>query len=754
MAIGEKERKVNQSLITKMISSITGKISDLRVNTTFLPANIIDDTQFITKNISNSIDNLISHNEEIEGQVNMANLYNRLANNNSSDDGKSTVDSIFNSKHMTDQIMPNFVQNKQLLEYEEMIDTIVKYFPTMQDILNVKKDHVLCADHYTKDFINVTDLMSISDEKNATFQENIKYIKEKYDLINLFDKFYDITAKYGECFVYVKGYSEEIGRLLKQKNTQSMFTNESVRLDFENYFDSSGMNPTTVYKEDTYYDNLRDILKDVTFNININDKNPILSYMAEATVVRDVITEQQEMGYKAVNKNNIVPHQLGFEGINDGLTDTGGFKKQKEKNMDNPKLDLKGCIVRQLKRENILPIFFEEDTVAGYFYIECDFTKDIMPQKNGLTAMKGNMANMTSIFSSMKTNEKKSILNYISDKVSDMIDAKFINNNPDLKKEIYLILKNSQMIEKGKTNINVTFIPPSDIVHMKFDEDPVTHRGVSDLDKSIVPASMYVNLYTTNTIGILTRGFDKRVYYVKNRVDTNISRTLLSVMNQLKRGNMGTREISNPKTALGITGRYNDVLIPVGQSGDPPVTIENMPGQDIDTKQELMETLKELSVGPTDVPLDYVDQSKSVDFATRLTMSSYKFLRAVYKRQGQSNPFFSMILQLIYNYEFTVDEKDNHKAKIKVTLPSPVYINQMGVAEVFRVTNDYSIQLAEAEYVNQNDALLDTKKKLFIQQHNKLVMGSQIDQTILKQAKEFAETEASKLTTPTDSNQM
>ena len=276
---------------------------------------------------------------------------------------------------------------------------------------------------------------------------------------------------------------------------------------------------------------------------------------------------------------------------------------------------------------------------------------------------------------------------------------------------------------------------------MKFDEDSVTHRGLSDLDRSIVPASMYVNLYTTNTIGIITRGFDKRVFYVKNRVDTNIARTLLNVMNQLKRGNMGTREISNPKTALGITGRYNDILIPVGQSGDAPVTMENMPGQDIDTKQELMETLKELAIGPTDVPIDYVDQQRQTDFATRLTMTSYKFLRAVYKRQAIVNPYFSAIYNKIHQYEFP-----DSKKKFKVSLPSPAYINQMGAAEVYRVTNEYSQALAETEFVDQNDPQADLKKRLFISQHNKFVMGSQLDTTLVDRAKEYAELEAKRYT--------
>jgi len=747
------ENDKRKSISSKFIQSITGKVNQLKQSTSFLPSNITDDTLYITQNINSEIDKLITHNEDIEGEANIANLYNRIGNTSIKDNGKNvSLDSIFNSRQLSEQIMPNFIQNRQLLEYEEMIDTIVKYFPTMQDVLDVKKDHVLCADHYTKDFINVLDLTtnkSTSDEEASVFQQNISYIKDKYNLINQYDKFYDITASYGECFIYIKGYNDAIGELLKNKNKNPAYHTESFVLN--ECFSSQNDNPIKVHKPDTEYSNYLNDISKLEFTINYNKYGYISSAVSEAHNMREILTEQQQninIGYKMMEKK-LVPDKLGFEGIQDGLIDRGNIKEN-NKDYENPKLDLKGCIVRKLRRENIIPLYFDDDTVVGYFYIESEIQNELRDSsKSNASPFRGNMANMSSIFNNTKSEERKNILTYISDKLSKMIDEKFIKDNQDLKKEIYLVLKNTQILEKGQTQVNAVFIQPQDIIHMKFDEDPLTHRGVSDLDKSIVPASMYINLYTTNTIGILTRGFDKRVYYVKNRVDTNIARTLLNVMNQLKRGNMGTREISNPKTALNITGRYNDVLIPVGQSGDAPVTIENMPGQDIDTKQDLMESLKELAIGPTNVPLDYVDQSKQVDFATRLTMSNYKFLRSIYKRQSLTNPFFTKILQKIYDYEFPDDT-----VKLKVTLPAPVYINTMGVAEIFRVVNDYSQQIAETEFVNQSDPLIEIKKKIFISEHNKQVMGSQLDRNLISKAKEYADLHASEYSAPNDNSVM
>ena len=83
------------------------------------------------------------------------------------------------------------------------------------------------------------------------------------------------------------------------------------------------------------------------------------------------------------------------------------------------------------------------------------------------------------------------------------------------------------------------------MIHVYFKLDPITHRGISDLDKSMVPAKIYASMYITDAIGKLVRGQDKRVFYVKQTVDSNIAQTLMNVINQVKQGNFGFRQFSN-----------------------------------------------------------------------------------------------------------------------------------------------------------------------------------------------------------------
>ena len=79
---------------------------------------------------------------------------------------------------------------------------------------------------------------------------------------------------------------------------------------------------------------------------------------------------------------------------------------------------------------------------------------------------------------------------------------------------------------------------------------------------------LYILLYLTDIIGKISRSTDKRVYYVKQNVEANIARTMMNVVQQIKKGNMGMRQIESMNNILNIVGKYNDYIIPLGPSGE------------------------------------------------------------------------------------------------------------------------------------------------------------------------------------------
>jgi hypothetical protein len=320
-------------------------------------------------------------------------------------------------------------------------------------------------------------------------------------------------------------------------------------------------------------------------------------------------------------------------------------------------------------------------------------------------------------------------MRFISSKLSNFIDSKFINANQDLRKEIYMILKHNNLFNVDMQNqLKISFIPPEDMVHMYFQKDTKTNRGISDLDKSLLPAKLYTSLYVTNTIGILTRGQDKRVYYVRQNIDSNISQTLLNTINQIKKSNFGARELASVKNILNITGRYNDYVIPTGPTGDSPIQFEIMQGQNIDPKTELMNILEQMAINGTDVPYEYIQARQTVDYAVRLTMSNGKFLRKVFKRQAVVERFFSRILTMIYNSEFQTNEE------IKVSLPPPAFLNITNTNQMIQNTNDYVENIVEMEAGGESEEV----KALFRQKLKRYYLSTYLDLKTINELKQKA----------------
>lgn len=634
----KKESTFNMSKINKLADLLKKGTDNLYKNTYFSNTDNNNDLNIIKNNLNKSLDNIIDNNVDNIGVSNISQLYQRLSND---DKNKEDISTFLENDYITSGLLSSFSDNVYLEDYDNDIDLICKYMPSLGDSLDAKKDNVLCADHFSKDFINVINKSNITNIN--TFNDRIDFLKKKYNLTELFDNIYDNTAKYGEQFIYIKPYNEALKNLVDD-------TIESNAETLTESFNSNDILNECKNKDELNID--KDYKLDLTINVEIN----------KSGVLYEAVNDHKT----AIKFNEkIVPDDASFEGLD---SQEGLISKSPTKSREN--INVKGCIVKRLKRTNVIPVYID-DLCLGYYYLECMDTR--------ATIFRDHQNTLNDPISSFNFNKisngleqdlnQLNTLKLISSKLSKYIDSKFINANQDLSKEIYLILKLNQFTNNKKGNLKVTFIPPSDMVHVTFQKDQITHRGISDLDKSIIPAKLFICLYITNTLGILTRSHDKRVYYVKQNVDTNISKVLLNTINQIKKSNFGTRELSNIKNMLNVTGRYNDLIIPLGPTGDAPVQFEVMPGQQIDTNQDLLDVLEQMAINATDVPYEYIQSRKNVDYAVRLTMSSGKFLRTVFKRQAVCEVFFSRILNILYNYEYDNDDI------IEVILPPPAFLN-------------------------------------------------------------------------------
>ena len=716
-----KKQKKQTSTLSKLVTAVQSGIGKLYKNTYLTNPDNYSDLEMIKTNIDNSIDNIISNNINSVGIPNISKLYSRIqlkGDNTTKDDRMITteLENLFNDPSVTDGILSTYAQNKYIKDLDEEIDLICKYMPQLEDALDAKKDNVLAADHFSKDFVNAINKTDLNDD--PSFQQRIETLKETYNLLELFEDIYDKAAHYGEQFIYIIPYNKALNTIMNARNTgynASVVTQEAAGLSTNGKIKLC-IDTTQGKESKIVTEGVKDFIPLETdinigkLNVEIDTTGILESALNEYSAIQNVYKRKKENN----NYNN-----SGFE----GSEATEGIISAKK---DNTKINAPGCIIKKLRRENVIPLYIDE-LCLGYYYFEYE-NDDIFTQSSYMSdpmmALKAGKFNVTE--DNMK---KEQMMRFISSKLSNFIDSKFINANQDLRKEIYMILKHNNLFNVNMQNqLKISFIPPEDMVHMYFQKDTKTNRGISDLDKSLLPAKLYTSLYVTNTIGILTRGQDKRVYYVRQNIDSNISQTLLNTINQIKKSNFGARELASVKNILNITGRYNDYVIPTGPTGDSPIQFEIMQGQNIDPKTELMNILEQMAINGTDVPYEYIQARQTVDYAVRLTMSNGKFLRKVFKRQAVVERFFSRILTMIYNSEFQTNEE------IKVSLPPPAFLNITNTNQMIQNTNDYVENIVEMEAGGEGEEV----KALFRQKLKRYYLSTYLDLKTINELKQKA----------------
>lgn len=711
MAKKDNKRSSN-GIIKKLSDTVQNNLDYLYQKTYYSQPTNKQDLDTVKNKLDASIDNIVATNRNNTGNGTMSTLYSRIQQTPTlggpSDENAKKLEELINDNQVIESGLMGFINNTTtIFDYDNKIDTILKYMPKLVEALDTRKDNVLSADHFSKDFINITS--SNINSETATYNEHIKYIKETYKIQELVDEIYDNAAKYGEAFVYIVPYKKAVVRLLRNKNNiradlnikeGTIFT-ESGNIGMEKL-------PTGLTAEDFSAAGYGDIQVEFSRGSINSIVESVVKFEKSAKLLNEMSLNyeganlsEETINEAAENVRDVVKGQfdrtikddLSFEGFDDrgqdGLVDKDKINKKKGK--DDKYVNVPGTIIRILERKHVIPIYIDE-YCFGYYYIEVEGpynpVGDYDKMQDPTMSLKGSNSILST--NSMMDQSQNNIIRYLSNQISNLIDAKFINTNQDLRQEIYTILKYNQDNNSSKMNkIRVTFIPPDDMEHVYFKMNKDTHRGISDLDKSMFPGTLFSSLYITHCIWNMTRAQDKRVYYVNQNVDTNISKTLLNTINQIKKGNFGIRQIENINHILNITGMFNDYIIPRGPGGNTPIDFEVMQGQSVEYQTELMTMLEEAAVNATEVPMEMIQMRNSVDYASQLTMSSSKFLRKVYNRQAKFQKNLTRIINDIYNNEFD----DN--ITLSVMLPPPMFLNLTNTNQMMTNVNEYSQSVAQ-----------------------------------------------------------
>ena len=752
----EQQQQPRIGALRKLANLIQGNSDDLYRTTYYADPSNKQQLRAIKTDITSTIKDIMDSTTDNIGEPNISKLYERLYLNAQNDKSAVTeFDKIFGDNEFVNNLTASYLDNRWVKAVDTEIDEVLKYMTKLQEALDTITDNVLSADSFSKDYLNLTNDLADSTITGEQFDRNIKELKFKYDLLKLIKKIYKATSKYGECFVYRVPYEKAIQKLLDRRDNNRTVTVKTTYGEAGSVIVESAelgnkaINPPQDYTLSEKADG---------FNIKIEIESGIISSVVESaqrsyeklktvheqSIFQESIVDIENMGrayaYDRTMDNDIkaggklpVHHRfdqtlgdkLELPGDDDttadGLYDTNK-KKQKIKSMN-------GSIVKILERERVVPILLN-DVCLGYYYFEYDAGMELFDERLSSTGLVNTITGLRSngrseAFDTLQRREE--LIRNIAAELAEKIDNKFVDNNQDLKKEIYYILKYNDEFNAAAgsaNNIRVSYIPPEDIKHFYFELDDKTGRGISDLHLSLIPAKLWVAIYLTNSLAIMTRGNDKRVYYVRQSVESNIAKTLLKTINEVKKANFGIRQIENINSVLNITGRFNDYIIPRGADGQSPIEFEVMQGQQIEIKTELLNILEESAINVTGVPIETIQNRQSPEYAMQLTMSNSKFIRFVYERQSDFQTMVSDFITDLYDIEFST------KDRVTLTLPPPLFINITNTDQLLSNVMNFAGNVTEIMMPTEPDDIKTEFKKEVALSH----LGSYINLANIRKA--------------------
>lgn len=721
-----------------LLSSIRKGLANLYGRTYYTPPDGDSELTHLTDRINDSMGKIINDINYSTGLSSISTLYAKAIDYQNDPKVADGFDNLFKDMANDGSVYNVFFNNRSLRLFDAEIDMICKYMPMLEDALGVLCDNVISSDHFSKDFIFISDENVSVENNKELFYNNIKVLKDKYDLLIKFQDIIYNTSKYGERFYYIVPYERAIKKLLDNPDNKFVTSHEAMSLT-----ESGILKQTPALKEsgDVFVNtiNKKEQSLDVEFTFNMSNSlsKEIVAHESAANRLKQIKESALNFNEATTSTVSLVANdKLDASPFYDDTTSNGLIVAGDHKFNTKEDWGLNGCVFKELSRYKIIPVRIE-DLILGYAYLENDRygLDDDFPVSDTTTPVNAMGINVATDLEATKNSAviSDSIVKTVASKLSAAIDTKFIKLNKDLSKEIYTVLKHD--LQAGKKNkYNVTFLPPDDVVHCYYKLDPDTYRGISDLYKSMIPAKLFIGLYITNTIGAMTRAQDRRVYYVKQSgIDTNISKILLTTIDQLKRQNFNIRQLESMKNVLNILGRFNDFVIPTDNSGNAPVQFEVMQGQQIDPQTDLMEKLQSMAVNSTDVPFEIVQARQSMDYAIQASMSNSRFLKKIYNRQTIANRFLSSIMTKLYRGEF-----NNPTAVIKVNLPTPMFLNLTNTNQIIQNAND----VAQAAMEAFSDDLDDNAKQIFFNNLKGKMLESYIDMEMIMRVKEATKIES------------
>ena len=164
--------------------------------------------------LDNSLDQLQGTDSSIAGMTEMIKRLNNYGNTNSAKMMSDMYD-LFNDQSLLGNLFHNTEIHRFISAQNYTYDTMCKYFPKLQDALEITRDNVLSADSFSKKFLNPKSVKTSATEARI-FTSNTEKIEKRYDMSEFLDDTYMRVSKYGEDFVYIVPYTVAFQRMVER----------------------------------------------------------------------------------------------------------------------------------------------------------------------------------------------------------------------------------------------------------------------------------------------------------------------------------------------------------------------------------------------------------------------------------------------------------------------------------------------------------------------------------------------------------
>lgn len=576
--------------------------------------------------------------------------------------------------------------------YYQDLKLVSSLIPQLSDAIDVMADAILSSDDFTN---------TISLQMPGSEQDEYEKLDEKYELYAVirtavveyltFGIHRIGTIPYDMAFFDIKNrFAKQHGVDLKNLNSDKVKTMEikalkediTSNIDFKTLSESfSGPKLTAKKAEEGLLEGMDYYIEEFVNNIEICEGVSSLLDISEFT--KEEFESYQEAYFHKtdgdiLSEANRKSKLDGFIEENTPKSDAND-KSFKSKLFANNDIDeINGCIVKHLDVEKIIPVKVD-DTVLGFYYLESNGAIDIIKETmtDPLKMLNKNLL-QNSTLDSLGSNNNDVIFTKLSDFMVKLLckDKAFLKNNAQFKEEIYAILKYGDMANK---KIKVTFLPANQV------EEFGAKNGASMLRKPLFYAKIYLAMLLTNLNLRISRGYDKRIYKVKQGASKDVGSQVTAAIRDIKKDQRSVLMMGSVNSILNTAGATSDLFIPVDRDGNQPIEYDIMSAQDIVMKDDIMEFIEERMVNGTGVPLPLLQASTDVDFAKSLQMLNSKFLRKALTEQRILNPSVNRLYNKIRAYERGVNVTDENYEPVKVGFLPP---SALGVASMLEQINN------------------------------------------------------------------